>query len=72
MNLDTLKELLADAKEHVANGDVDQCVEAVQKLFDKAIAEAEAVIAKGSAATAEEVDNAEDLVSLALHSLSFC
>ena len=71
VNLDTLKELLADAKEHVANGDVDQCIEAVQKLFDKAIAEAEAVIAKGDAATAEEVDNAEDLVSLALHSLSF-
>ena len=71
VNLDTLKELLADAKEHVANGDVDKCVEAVQKLFDKAIAEAEAVIAKGDAATAEEVDNAEDLVSLALHSLSF-
>ena len=71
VNLDTLKELLADAKEHVANGDVDKCIEAVQKLFDKAIAEAEAVIAKGSAATAEEVDNAEDLVSLAIHSLSF-
>ena len=71
VNLDTLKELLADAKEHVANGDVDKCIEAVQKLFDKAIAEAEAVIAKGDAATAEEVDNAEDLVSLALHSLSF-
>ena len=29
------------------------------------------MIAKGSAATAEEVDNAEDLVSLAIHSLSF-
>ena len=71
VNLDTLKELLADAKEHVANGDVDKCIEAVQKLFDKAIAEAEAVIAKGDAATAEEVDNAEDLVSLAIHSLSF-
>ena len=71
VNLDTLKELLADAKEHAENGDVDKCIEAVQKLFDKAIVEAEAVIAKGSAATAEEVDNAEDLVSLAIHSLSF-
>ena len=71
MNLDTLKALLADAKEYVENGDVDQCIEAVQKLFDKAIAEAEAVIAKGDAATAEEVDNAEDPVSLAIHSLSF-
>lgn len=52
-----LEKFLNEAKEHVANGDVANCVESVQKLFEEAIAEGDAVMADPDA-TREEVMNA--------------
>ena len=44
-----LEVFLNRAKQHVANGDVDGLVESVQKLFDEAIAEGEAVMGNENA-----------------------
>ena len=55
----TLEKVLAEAKEIVASGAIDDSFDAVKELFDTAIKEAEAVIAKGEdAATKTEVQNA--------------
>lgn len=62
----TLQKLLDTAKAHVENGDVDDCLDVVKQLFDAAIKEAEAVIAKGDAATETEVLNAEYKLHLAI------
>ncbi len=53
----TLEYFLNKAKAHLENGDVDDCVESIQKLFEEAIAEGEAVMADANA-TKEEVTNA--------------
>lgn len=53
----TLEYFLNSAKEHLANGDVDDCVQSIKDLFDEAIAEGEAVMAD-EYATREEVMNA--------------
>ena len=55
----TLEKVLAQAKEIVASGAIDDSFDAVKELFDTAIKEAEAVIAKGEdVATKTEVQNA--------------
>ena len=64
----TLDYFLNSAKEHVANGDVDNCVESVQKLFEEAIAEGEAVMADADA-TRDEVMNATIKLVKAIHAL---
>ena len=64
----TLEYFLNSAKEHVANGDVDNCVESVQKLFEEAIAEGEAVMADADA-TRDEVMNATIKLVKAIHAL---
>ena len=64
----TLKYFLNSAKEHVANGDVDDCVESVQKLFEEAIAEGEAVMADEDA-TREEIMKASFKLMSAIHAL---
>ena len=53
----TLEYFLNSAKEHLANGDVDDCVQSIRDLFDEAIAEGDAVMADENA-TREEVMNA--------------
>lgn len=53
----TLEYFLNSAKEHLANGDVDDCVQSIKDLFDEAIAEGDAVMADENA-TREEVMNA--------------
>lgn len=53
----TLKYYLDEAKKHVENGDVDNSAESIQKLFDEAIKEGEAVMEKENA-TKEEVQDA--------------
>ena len=63
-----LERFLNTAKEHVANGDVDSCVESVQKLFEEAIAEGEAVMADENA-TRDEVINASRKLMLAINAL---
>ena len=63
-----LERFLNTAKEHVANGDVDSCVESVQKLFEEAIAEGEAVMADENA-TRDEVINASRKLMLAVNAL---
>lgn len=50
----TLEYFLNKAKEHVANGDVDDCVESIRTLFTEAIAEGDALMAD-DAATREQV-----------------
>ena len=50
------------------NGDVDNCVESVQKLFEEAIAEGEAVMADENA-TRDEVMNATLKLVKAIHAL---
>ncbi len=45
-----LETLLNEAKQHIENGDVDDLVESVQKLFAEAIAEGEAVMENENAA----------------------
>lgn len=64
----TLEYFLNSAKEHLANGDVDDAVESVQKLFEEAIAEGEAVMAKEDA-TREEIMNAAAKLMKAIHAL---
>ena len=64
----TLEYFLNSAKEHVANGDVDNCVESVQKLFEEAIAEGETVMADADA-TRDEVMNATIKLVKAIHAL---
>ena len=64
----TLDYFLNSAKELVANGDVDNCVESVQKLFEEAIAEGETVMADADA-TRDEVMNATIKLVKAIHAL---
>ncbi len=64
----TLEYFLNKAKEHVANGDVYNCIESVKKLFEEAIAEGEAVMADANA-TREEVTNATKKLVQAIQSL---
>ena len=64
----TLEYFLNSAKEHVANGDVENCVESVQKLFEEAIAEGEVVMADENA-TRDEVMNAAMKLMKAIHAL---
>ena len=53
----TLEYFLNKAKSYVENGDTEDLVESVQKLFEEAIAEGDAVMAKENA-TKDEVTNA--------------
>ena len=64
----TLEYFLNSAKEHMANGDVDSCVESVRKLFEEAIAEGKAVMADENA-TRDEVMNAAMKLIKAIHAL---
>lgn len=64
----TLKYYLDEAKKHVENGDVDNTVESIQKLFDEAIKEGEAAMEKENA-TKEEVMNATVKLIKAIQSL---
>ena len=66
----TLEYFLNSAKEHVANGDTEGLVESVQKLFEEAIAEGEAVLADENA-TKEEVTNATIKLMKAIQALDF-
>ena len=52
----TLEYFLNKAKEHQANGDVDDCVESIKNLFAEAIAEGEAVMADENATYDEVMD----------------
>ena len=52
----TLEFFLNKAKEHQANGDVDNCVESIKNLFAEAIAEGEAVLADENATYDEVMD----------------
>ena len=63
-----LEYFLNQAKLHVENGDTANVVESVKKLFDEAIAEGEAVMAKENA-TKEEVTNATTKLMLAIQAL---
>ena len=63
-----LEYFLKQAKQHVENGDTADVVESVKKLFDEAIAEGEAVMAKENA-TKEEVTNATTKLMLAIQAL---
>ena len=65
-----LEYFLNKAKEHVANGDTEDLVESVQKLFEEAITEGEAVMADESA-TKEEVFNAAFKLMKAIQALGF-
>ena len=64
----TLEYFLNSAKEYVANGDVDSCVESVRKLFEEAIAEGEAVMSDENA-TRDEIMNAAMKLIKAIHAL---
>ena len=64
----TLEYFLNKAKEHQANGDVDNCVESIKNLFAEAIAEGEAVMADENA-TYEEVMNATVKLMKAIQAL---
>ena len=64
----TLEYFLNSAKEHVANGDTEGLVESVQKLFEEAIDEGEAVMADENA-TRDEVMNATLKLVKAIHAL---
>lgn len=65
-----LEYFLNKAKEHVANGDTEDLVESVQKLFEEAITEGEAVMADESA-TKEEVFSAAFKLMKAIQALGF-
>ena len=52
----TLEFFLNKAKEHQANGDVDNCVESIKNLFAEAITEGEAVMADENATYDEVMD----------------
>ena len=64
----TLEYYLNRAKAHLEAGDVDDCVESVQKLFEEAVAEGDAVMADESA-TKQEITNATLKLLKAIHSL---
>ena len=64
----TLEYFLNKAKEHQANGDVDNCVESIKNLFTEAIAEGEAVMADENA-TYDEVMNATVKLMKAIQAL---
>ena len=64
----TLEYYLKSAKEHLAAGDVDECVESIQNLFREAIAEGEAVMAD-EYATRDEVMNASVKLMKAVQAL---
>ena len=64
----TLEYFLDKAKEHLENGDADNCVESVRKLFEEAIAEGEAVMADENA-TRDEAMNAAMKLMKAIHAL---
>lgn len=65
----TLEYFLNLAKEHKANGDVDNCAESVKKLFEEAIAEGDAVMADEDA-TYDEIKNAAEKLMYAIHALN--
>ena len=64
----TLEYFLNEAKGYVEDGTVAGCVESVQKLFEEAIAEGDAVMADESASR-EEVLNAAAKLMFAIHAL---
>ena len=64
----TLEYFLNSAKEHLANGDVDDCVQSIKDLFNEAITEGEAVMADAHASR-EEVMNATLKLVKAIHAL---
>ena len=63
-----LEYFLNQAKLHVENGDTADVVESIKQLFDEAIAEGDAVMAKENA-TKEEVTNATTKLMLAIQAL---
>ena len=64
----TLEYFLNSAKAHLEAGDVDNCVESVQQLFEEAIAQGEAVMADEGASGEEIFDAALQLMK-AVHAL---
>ena len=64
----TLEYFLNKAKEHQADGDVDNCVESIKNLFAEAITEGEAVMADENA-TYDEVMNATVKLMKAIQAL---
>ena len=64
----TLEYFLTQAEKHLENGDVDSCVESVQKLFAEAVAEGKAVMSDEDAVK-EEVLNAALKLMKAIHAL---
>ena len=64
----TLEYFLNSAKEHVADGDTDGCVQSIKDLFTVAIAEGEAVMADENA-TREEVMSAAAKLMKAIQAL---
>ena len=64
----TLEYFLNSAKEHVENGDTDDCVQSIKDLFTQAIAEGEAVMADENA-TREEVMSAAAKLMKAIQAL---
>ena len=66
----TLEYFLNSAKEHVAAGDTEDCIQEVKDLFAEAIAEGEAVMADENA-TRDEVMDASFKLMKAIHALNF-
>ena len=64
----TLEYFLNQAEKHLENGDVDSCVESVQKLFAEAVAEGKAVMSDEAAVKEEVLDAALKLMK-AIHAL---
>lgn len=64
----TLEYFLNRAKEHLENGDVDNCVESVRKLFEEAVAGGDAVMADGDAMQ-DDADAAWDALVTAMDNL---
>lgn len=64
----TLEYFLNSAKEHLASGDVDDCVQSIKDLFNEAITEGEAVMADEDT-TREEVMNASLKLMKAIQAL---
>ena len=64
----TLEYFLNQAKGYMEDGSVDSCVESVQKLFEEAVAEGEAVMTDENA-TREEVTNAAAKLMFAIQAL---
>ena len=65
----TLEYFLNSAKQHLADGDVDGCLESVQKLFAEAVAEGEAVMVDENATRDEVMDASMKLIK-AIHALN--